>query len=62
MNKDNGEEFLQELFEEEPICSVIHQHPRLRTKAMMKQKNKVLVEEQVDKLIKKKITCKVKES
>ncbi len=38
MNKDNVKEFFQELFGEEPICSVIPQCPRLRTKDMMKMK------------------------
>ncbi len=61
MSNDNGEEFFQELFEE-PICSVIHQCPRLRTKATMKRKGKVHVKEQVEKLIKKKTTFKVKET
>jgi hypothetical protein len=36
MNKNNGKKFLQKFFEEEPVCSVIHERPRLRTKAMMK--------------------------
>jgi hypothetical protein len=45
VNKDNGEEFLQELFKEELVCNVIPKHPRSRTKAMMKQKNKVHVKE-----------------
>jgi hypothetical protein len=39
----NGEEFLQELFEERLVCSIIPQHPRSRTKTMMKQKGKVHV-------------------
>jgi hypothetical protein len=45
VNKDNGEEFFQELFEEEPICIVIPQCPRSITKAMMKQKGKAPIEE-----------------
>jgi len=40
VSKDNEEEFLQKLFEEEPICSVILQCPRSKTKVMMKQKAK----------------------
>ncbi len=39
----NEEEFLQELFEERPVCSIIPQRPRSRTKTMMKQKGKVHV-------------------
>jgi hypothetical protein len=35
MSKDSGKKFLQEFFEEKPICSVIPQCPRLKTKAMM---------------------------
>jgi hypothetical protein len=35
-NKDSGEEFIQKVFEEEPICNVIPQCPRSRTKTMMK--------------------------
>ncbi len=54
MSKHNGEEFFQELFEEEFAYSVILQGPRSKTKAMMKWKGKVLVEEQVEKLVKKK--------
>ncbi len=49
MSKDNGEEFLQELFEEELICNIIPQRPRSRTKAMMKRKNKAHAEEHVEK-------------
>jgi hypothetical protein len=62
VNKDCGEEFFQELFEEERVCIVIPQCPRSRTKAMMKQKGKVLVEEHVEKLVEKTTTSKVKES
>jgi hypothetical protein len=40
MRKDNGKEFLKKIFEKEVVCSVIHQCPRLRTKAMMKRKSK----------------------
>jgi hypothetical protein len=47
MRNDNGKEFLKKIFEEEPICNVIHQHPRLRTKAMMKRKSKAPIEEHV---------------
>jgi hypothetical protein len=36
MSKHNGEEFFQELFEEEFAYSVILQGPRSKTKAMMK--------------------------
>jgi len=42
MNKDSGEEFIQELFEEKLVCSVIPQCLRSRTKTMMKRKGKVL--------------------
>jgi regulatory protein YycH of two-component signal transduction system YycFG len=47
MKKDNGKEFLKKIFEEELVCSVIHQRPRLRTKAMMKRKSKAPIEEHV---------------
>jgi hypothetical protein len=40
----NGEEFLQELFKEGPICSIIPQCSRSRMKAMMKRKGKVPIE------------------
>ncbi len=36
VNKDGGKEFIQESFEEEPICNVILQCPRSRTKITMK--------------------------
>jgi hypothetical protein len=62
VGKDNEKEFLQKLFEEEPICSVILQCPRSKTKAMIKQKNKAHVEKQVEKHVKKKATSKVKEN
>ncbi len=42
MNKDSGEEFLQELFEEKHVYSVIIQCQRSRTKVMMKQKVKCM--------------------
>ncbi len=58
----NGEEFFQELFEERPISSIIPRCPRLETRTMMKQKVKALVEEHVEKLVKKKLVSKVKES
>jgi hypothetical protein len=60
--KDNGEEFLQELFEEELVCSNILQHPRSRRKTMMKRKGKAHVEKHVEKHVKKKTTSKVKET
>jgi hypothetical protein len=41
----NREEFLQELFEERPISSIIPQHPRSKTRTMMKQKGKALIKE-----------------
>ncbi len=61
VSKDSGEEFLQQLFEEH-VCSVIPHHPRSRTKAMMKWKGKVHAKEQLEKLVKKKIVSKAKES
>jgi hypothetical protein len=50
----NGEEFIQELFEEEHFRNIILQCSRLRTKVMMKRKGKALVDEYVKKSIKKK--------
>jgi hypothetical protein len=41
----SGEEFLQELFEERLVSSIIFQHPRSGTRTMMKQKSKALIEE-----------------
>jgi hypothetical protein len=61
VSKDSGEEFLQQLFEEH-VYIVVPRRPRSRTKAMMKQKGKAPTEEQVEKLVKKKIVSKVKES
>jgi hypothetical protein len=43
MSKNNGEEFIQELFEE-LIYSIILPCPRSRTKAMMKKKGKAPIE------------------
>jgi hypothetical protein len=48
-SRDSGEEFLQELFKKEPVCTVILQHPHLRTKTMMKRKGKALAKEHVKK-------------
>ncbi len=62
MIKDNGEEFIQELLEEEHVCNIILQCLRSRTKAMMQQKCKVPTKEQVEKLLNKKIMSKAKES
>ncbi len=56
------EEFLQELFEEKLVCSIIPQHLRLKTKAIMKRKGKAFAKEQVEKPIKKKTMSKAKES
>jgi len=39
---NSGEEFLQKFFKEGPICNIILQHPRLKTKTMMKHKGKAL--------------------
>jgi hypothetical protein len=63
VSKDNGEEFLQQLFEER-VCNVnvIPHHPRSRTKAMMKRKGKVPTKKQVERLVKKNIVSKAKES
>jgi hypothetical protein len=44
VSKDSKEEFLQEFFGEEHVCSVIPQHPRLRTKTLIKRKGKVPIE------------------
>jgi hypothetical protein len=44
------------------VCTVIPQCPRLRIKTMMKRKGKVLVEEHVEKLVKKKTMSKAKKS
>jgi len=62
MSKDNGKEFIQELFEEEHAYNIMLQSLRSRTKPMMKQKGKALVEEHVEKLVKKKPMSKSKES
>jgi hypothetical protein len=58
----SGEEFLRELFEEGPVSNIILQHPRSRTRTMMKQKGKAHVKEHVEKSIKKKQVSKAKES
>jgi hypothetical protein len=58
----SGEEFLQELFEEGPVSNIILQHPRSRTRTMMKQKGKAHVKKHVEKSIKKKQVSKAKES
>jgi hypothetical protein len=39
VNKDNGKELFQKLFEK-LVCNVIPQHPRSKTKTMIKQKGK----------------------
>ncbi len=57
-----GEASLQELFQKGPISNIIPQCPRSRTRTMMKQKGKVHVEEQVLKLVKKKLMPKAIES
>jgi hypothetical protein len=59
---NNGEAFLQELFEKGPNSNIIPKRPKLGTRTMMKQKGKVHVEEQVNKPIKKKLMSKAKES
>jgi hypothetical protein len=41
---NNGEEFLQEIFEERPISNIIPLHPILEIRTMMKQKGKAHVE------------------
>jgi hypothetical protein len=51
MNGDNGEEFLQELFEEKIVCSVIPQHPQSKT--MMKRKNKTLQRNKLRNLLRR---------
>ncbi len=58
----NGKTILQELFEKGLISNIIPQRPRSRTITMMKRKNKALIEEQVEKPIKKKPMSKAKES
>jgi hypothetical protein len=58
----SGNAFLQELFEKRPISNIIPQRPRSRTRTMMKQKGKAPVEEEVEKLVKKKPMSKAKES
>ncbi len=58
----NGDVFIQEIFEEGPISSIVFQHPRSWTRTMMKQKNKAFVEEHVEKFVKKKPVSKAKES
>jgi hypothetical protein len=50
----NGKIFFQKLFEDGPISSIIPQHPRSRTRIMMKQKGKTPIEKQVEKHVKKK--------
>ncbi len=59
---NSGEDFFRELFREWHVCSIIPQCLRSRTKAMMKHKDKVHVEEQVKKLVKKKTMFKAKET
>ncbi len=58
----SGEEFLQELFEERPVSNIILQCPKSETKTMMKRKGKAPIEEQVEKLVKKKLVSEAKES
>ncbi len=41
----SGEEFLQEFFEERHVSNIILQHPRSKTKTMVKQKGKAPIEE-----------------
>lgn len=45
MSRDNGEEFLQELFEEASICNIIPQSLQSRMKVMMKRKGKAPTKE-----------------
>ncbi len=59
---NSGEKFLQIFFKEGPICNIILQHPRLKTKTVMKRKGKAPIEEQAKKSIKKKTMSKAKES
>jgi hypothetical protein len=58
----NGKIFFQKLFEDGPISSIIPQHPRSRTRIMMKQKGKTPIEKQVEKHVKKKPVSKAKVS
>ncbi len=58
----NGEKILQEFFEERHVANIIPQHPRLGTRTMMKREGKVFVEDNVEKLVKKKPMSKVKEN
>jgi hypothetical protein len=58
-NKNIGKEIFQDHFKEKPICDVILQRLRSRTKAMMKIKGKALIEKHVEKHVKKKTTSKV---
>jgi hypothetical protein len=53
MNKENGKEFFQELFEEKLVCSVIPQRPRLKTKTMMKKKGKALQRNMLKNLLRR---------
>jgi len=57
-----GKEFFQKLFEEKHVSSIIPQCPRLEARTMMKRKDITLVEEQVEKPIKKKLMSKMKET
>jgi len=41
----NGEKFLQEFFEKTHVSNIILQHPRSKTKTMVKQKGKAPIEE-----------------
>jgi hypothetical protein len=59
---NSGKVFFQEFFEKGPISSIIPQRPRLGTRTMMKQKSKALIEEHVEKLVKKKPMSKAKEN
>jgi hypothetical protein len=58
----SGKAFLEELFEEGPISSIIPQRPRSGTRTMMKQKGKMPIEKQVDKHVQKKLVSKAKEN
>jgi hypothetical protein len=58
----NGEEFFKYLFEEKIVYNIILQHPRLKTKTMMKQKGKASTKELVDKPVKNKTMFKANES
>jgi hypothetical protein len=41
----SGEKFLQEFFEKTHVSNIILQHPRSKTKTMVKQKGKAPIEE-----------------